>query len=125
MRTGILFLLLSLGITGCSSEGWAARWHIVRAENALQKAAHLKEKKVTFDERRPYYRKACELFVKAYEVDTNVFNLMRILGAQDACAKAEMREEEEYFLYIEEEYSKMHPQEERYGDAGVGMMEVG
>lgn len=126
MRTGsVLLMVLLVVTTACSPRGWTARWYMFQAESALNKAHHLKDKKISFDERQPYYAKACHYYAKAYETGPEVFTLMRIEEAADACRKASLRDEEEIFWAFEEEYSKTHPQEVRYGDAGVGIVDMG
>jgi hypothetical protein len=124
-RLPFFFLLLIVTLAGCTPHGWAARWYIVQAETALGKAHHLKDQKIPFERRLPHYAKACNAYVKAYEIDPAVFTLIRIEEAADCCWKAEMKDGEALFRQFEEEYSKAHPQEVEYGDAGVGMVEMG
>jgi hypothetical protein len=123
------FLLLTFAIllsgTACSPQGWTARWHIVQAENARGKANKMKEHKAGFDQRLPWYAKACHSYLKAYETDSAVFTLTRIEEAADCCWKANLREEEAVFHAFETEYNAAHPQEVEYGDAGVGMIDAG
>jgi hypothetical protein len=121
----LFLLLLALAGSGCSPRGWTARWFIVQAENALGKAHQLKDKKTGFDERLPFYAKACGYYVKAYKVDPSVFTLIRIEEAADCCWKASLPEEEALFRAFEAMYSAAHPQESEYGDSGVGMMDMG
>lgn len=95
-----------------------------RAESAIDKATALKSRKIPFEDRKIYYIKACDFFVKAYENDASVFTLTRIEQAADTCWKADNREGEAIFRDYEQEYIKNHPQEYEYGDSGVGMMEM-
>ena len=119
-----LFLIL-IFTAGCSPNDWQAKFHAVRAEAAVKKAHDLKEQKVGFDQRTPYFVEACDHYYKALELDTGIFTLTRIEEASDACWKAGQKEKEEIFRLFEEEYTKAHPQEAEYGDAGVGMIDMG
>lgn len=85
----------------------------------------MKERKVPFEERMPQYKEACGHYINAYEMDPAIFTLIRIEEAADACWKAGDRNEEQIFRMFEEEYAKAHPQETEYGDAGVGMIDMG
>ena len=122
----MLVLILAVLIQGaCSPRGWWARFYVVRAENALGKAAALKHQKVSFDNRLPYFANACQSYVKAYEIDPTVFTFNRIEEAMDACWKSKQQEKEELFKNFEEQYIRAHPQEYERGDAGVGMVDMG
>lgn len=122
---GFLLMVFLLAETACSPRGWAARWHMVQAENHLGKAHHLKDQKVPFEQRLPYYVKACGAYVQAYEIDPEIFTLVRIEEAADSCWKANLLDEEALFREFEIAYTEAHPQEAEYGDAGVGMVEMG
>ena len=115
-----LLLFLALAVLGCSAKDWMAKFYAVQAENALTQAANMK--KNPFEKRLHFYAEACRDFGKAYRIDREVFTLTRIEAAQDTCWKAGDREAEEKFRQFEEEYSQAHPQEARYGDAGVGLV---
>ena len=117
-------LLLISGMA-CSPRGWTARWYIVQAENAHGRAGQMKDHKAAFEERFPWYAKACHYYIRAYETDPEVFTLIRIEEAADCCWKANLRNEEARFREFEEAYSTAHPQEVEHGDAGVGMIEMG
>lgn len=115
---------IAVFMSGCSTQDWMAAIYVFRAESAVDKATHLKSQKVSFEDRKTYYIKGCELFIKAYEKDVSVFTLTRIEQAADTCWKADDREGEAIFRDYEQEYIKYHPQEYEYGDSGVGMMEM-
>lgn len=118
-------LLILLVLSGCSAEKWTASFYLVQAENAVDQAWKMKDRKEPFEKRRVYYAKACGLFAKAYEKNDTVFSLARIEAAVDACWKAENEEQENVFRWFQEEYIKNHPQEYEYGDSGMGMMDMG
>ena len=120
----ILFLLVLAGFSGCSMRDWNAKTAMVEAENALSKAAQLKDQKVPFEKRIRFYREACGHFAKAYESDPRVFTYNRLEEAVDACWKAEDHEKEEMFRIFQEKYAKEHPLEYEHEDAGV-MMDMG
>ncbi len=109
----------------CSPRGWLARVYVVRAENALGKAGELKHQKVSFENRLPYFGKACHDYAKAYEMDPTVFTFIRIEEAVDACWKSKQQEQEAMFKNFEEQYIQAHPQEYERGDAGMGMVDMG
>ena len=119
-----VFFILFFGIlaAGCLGRDWIARYYAMRAEDALTRASNLKRS--PFEKRLHFFVEACRDFGKSYEIDREVFTLTRIEVAQDACWKAGDHEAEEKFRQFEEEYSKSHPQEARYGDAGVGMIQM-
>lgn len=124
MRKLILGIII-LFLAGCSSREWMARFYIVRAEAALDKARELKSKHVDYEKRVGYFQEGCDLFFRAYKISENAFTLVRIEMAADACWKANDMEKQESFRLFEEQYSKSHPQETEYGDAGVGMIDMG
>lgn len=119
-----LFLLMGL-FGGCSKRNWTAKIYVVMAENKMDSAQQLKAKKVPYEERMKYYRKACNHFSRAYESDRTVFTLNRIEAAVDACWRAQESDKEETFKAFELQYAKEHPREYEYGDAGVNMIEMG
>ena len=120
-----VILLLSAALApGCSMKDWKAKASMVKAENALSKAARLKDQKVPYGKRVALYREACAYFEAAYERDSRVFTYNRIEEAVDACWKGGDREKEEMFRNFQEQYAKAHPVEFEHGDAGV-VMEMG
>lgn len=119
-----LIFLLAASLSACSARDWKAKAAMVEAENALSKAAQLKDRKVPYEKRTPFYVKACRHFIQAYESDPRVFTYNRIEEAVDACWKAEDPEKEEVFKIFQEKYAKEHPVEFEHGDAGV-QMEMG
>lgn len=119
-----LLALFFLGpaLAGCSQSSWVAKFFMVRAENASAKAHALRVKPEFPQEKRlGYYRSACRDFRKAHEVDPRVFTLFRIELAFDACLRVEDREGVALFRNFQEEYTKAHPTEAEYGDAGAWM----
>lgn len=121
-----VFLFLALAVfSGCSKTDWMSKIYMLKAENALSEAVMKKEKKVSYEQRVPYYARACENFRKAYDLNPEVFTLNRIEEAADACWRADDRETEDLFKEFEAEYSEKHPQEVEHGDSGVAMMEMG
>lgn len=102
----------------CSGNYWSAKWHMLQAESAVDKAMTLKDKKVDFKKRIPYYQKACDHFMKVYQTKPDLFTLNRIESAVDACWKSEREAEEETLMAFQEEYVKTHPHEQNYGDPG-------
>ena len=120
-----VLILASLLYGGCSPRGWMARFYVVRAESAVGKAGELKHQKVSFDNRLPYFSRACRYYAKAYEIDPTVFTFIRIEEAADVCWKSKQSEKEEMFKNFEEQYIRSHPQEYERGDAGMGMVDMG
>lgn len=102
---------------GCSPDAWRANFHMVRAEDRVDKAYELRTKKVSYEKRLALYREACRHFVKAYRADPDVFTLYRIHMALDACKRVKDSEAEELFLEFEETYASGHPTEVEFGDA--------
>ncbi len=121
-----IFSVLSLMfLSACSLQDWSARFYMFRAESSVDKATGLKSRKISFEDRKVYYVRACGDFIKAYQKNISVFTLTRIEMAADTCWKAGDPEKEDVFREYEKEYIKNHPQEYEYGDSGVGMMEMG
>ncbi len=121
----LLLIILLFTVSGCSKENFMAKIHVLNAENALTKAASLKEKKTAYDDRVPFYRTACLAFKSAFEADPSVFTINRIEEAMDSCWRSGDKENEELFRVFEEQYAKAHPQEYEHGDSGVAMMDMG
>ena len=121
---GFLAVLL-FAAAGCSKQDLWAKFQVFRAEEELAKAAGLKDKKVAYETRVPFYSKACIFFKEAFDTDPNVFTLNRIEEAMDSCWRSGNKENEEVFKSFEEEYAKAHPQEYEHGDSGVAMMDTG
>ncbi len=117
----LIFLFSTALTAGCSVKDWRAKASMVKAENAMSKAARLKDQKVPFEKRVVFYKQACGHFSDAYARDSRVFTFNRIEEAVDACWKAEDREKEEMFRTFQEKYVKAHPVEYEHGDAGVNM----
>ncbi len=117
----LIFLFSTALTAGCSMKDWKAKASMVKAENALSKAARLKDQKVPFEKRVVFYRQACQHFSEAYARDSRVFTFNRIEEAVDACWKAEDRGKEEMLRIFQEKYVKAHPVEFEHGDAGVTM----
>lgn len=124
IRVG-LWIGLLFASSGCSKQDLLAKIHVVRAEDELAKAAGLKDKKINYDSRVPYYSKACTFFKNAFDTDPAVFTLNRIEEAMDACWRSGNKENEELFRGFEDQYAKAHPQEFEHGDSGVGAMDMG
>lgn len=123
MKKSLLALFfLALTLTGCSKSSWTAKFYMVRAENAFTKAHALRVKPDFPQEKRlAYFRSACRDFRKAYGVDPRVFTLSRIEIAFDTCLRVQEREGVELFRNFQDEYTKAHPTEAEYGDAGAWM----
>jgi hypothetical protein len=113
-------------MNGCSKEYWPARLYMIKAENAYMQGYKLKLQNSSYEDRLPHYRDACRYFLKAFELDREIFTLNRIREAADACWRVDDIENRDRFRDYEEEYVKNHPLENEYGDAGVvGVAEGG
>lgn len=109
-------------LTGCTDPRWLAKVYMLKAENAFSKAYAMRvNKNISYDLRLKYYQGACSDFKKAYHFDPNIFTLYRIELAADSCLRVEDFEGVEVFRKFEEEYSKKHPKEVKYGDVGPWM----
>src|SRR5262245_53556800 len=100
MRKAAWLFLLFLA-AGCSRQNLEAKWCMFQAENAVTEAALMKDKHVPYEGRVEVYRRACGLFMQAYEANPAVFTIARIEEARDACWKAGEREKEEAFAAFE------------------------
>lgn len=118
-----LLTLASLSlIVGCTDPHWLAKVYMLKAENAFSKAYMMRvDKKISYDVRLKYYQGACSDFKKAFHYDPDIFTLYRIETAADSCLRMEDFEGVEVFRKFEEEYSKKHPREVKYGDVGPWM----
>ena len=96
---------------------------MVKAEEAFSKghAMRIHKGDATYETRLKYYRKACDYFSKAYDINRETFTLSRIDEAMEACLRIEDFKHEETFREFEEEYARTHPDEAKYGDAGAFM----
>ena len=117
-------MVLPFLFSGCSAEDWTAKLHIVKAEDYVTKAYQLKSKKMPYEQRIDLYRRACDEYSRAYEINPDVFTFMRIEEAADTCWKAENKLEEAKFLAFKETYIKAHPTEAEYG-GDAAMMPMG
>lgn len=115
-QTLALFLLLSIA-TGCSGSHVPAKWAVVQAEGMFVKASEMRHDKNKHAARIRLYERACVQFVKAYELDPEVFTLYRIENAITACAWAENYAAKEIMQNFELDYIEQHPTEAEYGDA--------
>lgn len=120
-----VFTVLMFTISGCSKQDIIAKFHVFKAEEQLSKAAAMKEKKATHEQRVPLYSKACDFFKDAFDTDPAVFTLNRIEEAMDSCWRSGNKENEELFRTFEAQYAMAHPQEYEHGDSGVAMMDMG
>ena len=117
MKKTLLLLIVTLMFCGCSKDYLVAKYYLIRADEAYTKAYSLRVKPNADAERMGYYRKAHDYFLKAYELRPDLFNLIKIEQAHDACLRLEDKEGQEIFQRFAEEYSKTHPTEAEYGDA--------
>ncbi len=117
--TSLIFL--SLFLFGCSEQAWFAKIYMVRAEDAYAKAHAMRTNKsdAFYQQRLKEYRKACDYFSKAYQINRNTFTLSRIEEAMETCLRVEDSKNEQTFREFEEEYVRTHPDEAKYGDAGA------
>ncbi len=88
-----------------------------QAESAFDKAHNLRVKKIPYEVRLRYYRRACDGFWEAYRRDPKIFTLYRIELAVEACLRVENKEVEKAFKAFEEKYAAEHPVEAEFGDA--------
>ena len=115
-KTAFLFLLAVLLFSGCGKEKFQARYHLYKAEQIFWEANyHLRSKKVPFEQRKPFFVKACREYLRAFELDNTVFSADKIEEASQSCASADNREaasnlDEFYQLYCQD-----HPKECEYG----------
>ncbi len=120
-----LFLGLSLFflLTGCSKEHIKARYYLYKAEQIFGKADYTLKlvKKWPHEKLVPYYQEACDLYLKAYYLDRNVFNLTMIENASSSCWRADEFYKKEKFERFIREYSKAHPNEAEWGDMGMSV----
>lgn len=112
-----LLLASLLLLTGCSKEYFAAKYYMVKAENAYNKAHAMRVKTMPREERLAVYREARDCFLKAYQSSPGIFNLNLIELAHDACLRVGDQEGVELFAKFAQEYSSKHPTEVEYGDA--------
>lgn len=123
MKIFLPLFILGLMLTGCSGKSWLARFEIVRAEEAYNRAHEMRTKKAPYEKRLKLYRKACDHFFRAYELYPEAFTLYRIEIAEETCFRVENTPSREAFAAFREEYIRTHPTETEYGDA-VPMMEI-
>lgn len=125
MKKTAFFLSIIFILTGCGQANnfIAARVQMFKAENAYAKAFSLKSKRVPYEQRIPYYRVACDLFYKAYQMDSGTFTLSRIHDATDSCWRVDDQEKEDIFAFFGDAYAKEHPKEFEYGDTDAPIPE--
>jgi hypothetical protein len=105
--------------SGCSEQYWAAQAQMFKAEGAFMEAGALKARKANYEDRLPYYKEACDHFLKAYQLRPKLFTWNRIQEAQEACWRIKNDEGRQVFIDFEKDYVKKHPTEYEYGEAGV------
>lgn len=122
MRRWFFVGFFAFFLAGCSAEHWRAQYYLFRAESEFEHTdSKLRiEKKLSYDELKPHYQKACEKYVKAYILDPEVFFLYHIQHGTDACWRAADSFNQEKLERFEKEYIKSHPKEAEYGDMGIG-----
>lgn len=110
------WILLLFIFSGCSQQNIRARWLLFQAEQIFYKANYqLRAQKVSFDDRKPYYRKACQGYDKAYRLDPALFTSPKLEEAHLSCMNAELRAKTDLFSEALDTYCKTHPKECEYG----------
>lgn len=112
----VVFLL-----QGCSGSPLAV-YDLYKADSLFDRIEGImrREKKMSFDQRVPYYRQACSLYGKAFFRDRRVFKLDDIENAAHACDAGGLEDERDKYLAFEEEYIREHPKEAEYGPNPFG-----
>lgn len=116
-------LALSFTAGGCSKDHLSARYYLYRAGQIYYKTDNemRRVKRVPFEERKPHYGEACQLYFKAFQLDSNVFSLDEIEHALQSCESAEMQELANAFADFYAVYQEEHPVESDYGFVGGGV----
>ena len=118
----VILLGIVLFLSGCSQQDLVARVSMVRAEQAYEKGHSLRIKKeIPYEVRLKYYRQACDDFYRAYQQKRELYTYNRIGMAADACFRVKELGREKELRQFEEEYTRLHPDEVEYGDAGPFM----
>lgn len=109
--------VLALSLSGCSAENLQARYALFQAEQLFWKThVQMKSRKVSFEDRRPFYKKTCGYYLKAFTLAPGLFHSARIEEASLACSNAGEAESEAVFSGYYESYCREHPKECEYGD---------
>lgn len=117
MKKLILIFLLGVLASGCSKDYLLAKYYLIQAEDNYVRAYELRIKPELAERRMKHYEKAHDYFLKAYQLNKKIFNLIKIDQAHDTCLRVEDREGAAIFQKFAEEYSAAHPTEAEYGDA--------
>ena len=118
MKKVFILGLLALFVAGCSRQHLAAKIYIYQGEQNHYKAYQLKVKKNATEERKKYYRKACDQFVKAYDLEPPLFNFYQASYAYESCKWVDDNENAEKFAILLESLN-----EPSFGpDGGPGLM---
>ena len=80
-----MIVLLVLNGYGCGKNYWLSKYYVYLAEQHNYKAHVLRTRQQPLEERKKYYQKACECFLKAYRIDTAPFNFIRCEYAAQSC----------------------------------------
>ncbi len=117
MRIFWTMILLGISLGGCSAENLKARLSLYQAEQLFWKTnVQMKSRKVSFEDRQPFYKKTCELYLEAFRMAPELFHAARIEEANLACSNAGDSQGEDLFGNYYESYCKDHPKECEYGD---------
>lgn len=112
----VLFICTAL-LAGCSAENLKARFALYQAEQLFWKThVQMKSRKVSFENRQPFYKKSCDLYLQAFQRAPELFHSARIEEASLVCSNAGSSEAEDLFGSYYELYCKDHPKECEYGD---------
>ncbi len=112
MVAGVLFFTV-----GCSGSHVKAKYYLYRAGQSFYETDNKLRRiqKMPFDARKPFYRNACDYYLKAYKADRHVFNLEEIEHALQSCESADVTNAAILFQQFEAAYEKKHPVEADYG----------
>jgi hypothetical protein len=126
MKKVLICFTIIFCLSGCSKEHWRAKYYLFKAEQAFEAATRKRNvDKMSHDELRGDYQKACDLFARAYAIDQNVFYLYHIQNGMDACWRSGDGFKQEKLERFEKQYVRDHPKEAEYGDMGLGGLSEG
>jgi len=104
-------------LAGCSSDQFKARVLLYQAgqlyyktDNQFRRIQHM-----PFQERKRFYAQACQLYYRAFQLNSEVFHMDEIEHALQCCESGEESERTEAFQNFYEVYQAEHPIESAYG----------
>lgn len=106
MKRNVLLILTFFSLAGCGSHFLLAKYYMYLGEQTNYKAHVLRTKKDSTEERKQLHAKACRYFVKAFQLDSRVFNFIRCEYASQSCDWSGDLDRAHFFRTLQEKFQE-------------------